>query len=197
MRIAFDVDGVVLRSIEIILDHINRAKGLSLTPDDLFTWELEPLGIDLATMCDAVDYMYAQPKIEPYEGAWQVLSNIYRISGKPLLFVTGRSRPESALNQLQALPWNPRVPEMVVIGGERDKRPYLAETAADFIIEDDVEYARQYLEQGIGVGLMLQPWNRNSRIPVTERFEGWADVEAWFRQVQQQAPSAGNCYYAR
>lgn len=183
MKLAFDIDGVVLKSIEIILDYINRESGLSLTTDDLFAWELERLGIDRKTMWEAVDHMYEQPHIEPYEGAAPVLSNIYKLSGEPLLFITGRRDPSSALKQLQALPWNPSVPDMIVTGGDRDKRRYLAETSADFIVEDDIEYVQAYLDQGVGVGLMTQPWNKSSQVPVMRRFSGWSDVERWFLEV--------------
>lgn len=183
MRVAFDVDGVVLRSIDLILDQINRMTGRNLTPDDLFAWDLEPLGLDLRTLHTAVEYMYAQRHIEPYDDAMGVLARIHRLTGEPLLFITGRSRPETALRQLEALPWNPTVPEMIVTGGNRDKRQYLSETGANFIIEDDMEYAREYLAEGFGVGLMLQPWNRRSSIPVTRKFNGWTDVEEWFRTL--------------
>ena len=183
MKIAFDVDGVVLKSIEIILDHINQSKGLALGPDDLFSWELEPLGLDAETVREAVDHMYAQPNIAHYDGAWQVLSRIHEMSETPLLFITGRSEPESALKQLQALPWNPTVPDMVVTGGDRNKRDFLIETSADFIIEDDPEHLQSYLDMGIGVGLMVQPWNRSIDIPVTERFHSWEDLEAWFLEI--------------
>ena len=183
MKIAFDVDGVVLKSIDMILRHINTAAGMDLTADDLFQWELERLGIQPKTVWDAVEYMYGRPEIEPYEGATRVLSRIHRLSGEPLLFITGRSDPSSALKQLQALPWNPTVPEMIVTGGDRDKRQYLAETSADFIIEDDTEYLSAYLSQGVGVGLMTQPWNSRSDVPVTVRFGGWTDVERWVLDV--------------
>ena len=74
MKIAFDIDGVVLKSIEIILDHINKVTGRCLVPDDLFCWDLEPLGLDLGTLRDAVNYMYSQKMIEPYAGALKALS---------------------------------------------------------------------------------------------------------------------------
>ncbi len=180
MRVAFDVDGVVLRSIDLILRQINSMTGRNLSPDDLFSWDLEPLGLDLRTLRRAVEYMYSQQEIEPYDGAVGVLSRIHHLTGEPLLFITGRSDPETALRQLSALPWNPTIPEMIVTGGNRDKRQYLAETGADFIIEDDPEYIGEYLAEGFGVGLMLQPWNRRSSIPVTQRFQGWGDVEKWF-----------------
>ena len=180
MRIAFDIDGVVLKSIEIILEHINGATGRNLTPDDLFCWDLEPLGLDLGTLKDAVNHMYSQEIIEPYDGALKVLSRIYRATGEPLLFITGRHVPETAQRQLEALPWNPTVPEMIVTGGNRDKRHYLSREQVDFIIEDDVEYVKHYLDSGIGVGLMLQPWNRRSELPVSVRFQGWKDVDQWF-----------------
>jgi hypothetical protein len=180
MKIAFDIDGVVLKSIEIILDHINGATGRNLCPDDLFCWDLEPLGLDLGTLRDAVNYMYSRKVIEPYEGALKTLSSIYRSTGEPLLFITGRHAPETAQRQLEALPWNPTVPEMIVTGGNRDKRHYLSREEVDFIVEDDVEYVKDYLDAGIGVGLMTQPWNRLSKLPVTERFQGWKDLEQWF-----------------
>ncbi len=186
MNIAFDVDGVVLKSIEIILQHINRVKGRNLTPEDLLTWDLEPLNLDEDTLLEAVKHMYAQPSIEPYDGASQVLSRIHRKSGQPLLFITGRADPDTALKQLRALPWNPTIPEMIVTGGDRNKRDYLIETSADFIIEDDPEHLRGYLDMGVGVGLMVQPWNRNSDIPVSQRFNGWKDVEQWFMKVHDQ-----------
>ena len=186
MRVAFDVDGVVLRSIDLILDHVNKMTGLGLSPDNLFSWDLEPLGLDLRTLHKAVEHMYSQRHIEAYEGAVAVLSRIHHLTGEPLLFITGRSRPETALRQLEALPWNPTVPEMIVTGGTRDKRQYLNETAADFIIEDDMEYAREYLEAGLGVGLMLQPWNRGTTIPVTRKFKGWAEIEKWFLDLRSE-----------
>jgi uncharacterized HAD superfamily protein len=182
MKIAFDIDGVVLKSIEIILEHINEATGRNLSPDDLFCWDLDVLGLNLDTLREAVDYMYSRKMIDPYEGALTTLSRIYRSTGEPLLFITGRSDPETAHRQLEALPWNPTVPEMIVTGGNRDKRLYLSREQVDFIVEDDVEYVKNYLDAGIGVGLMLQPWNRCSTLPVTERFQGWREVEQWFHR---------------
>ncbi len=180
MKIAFDIDGVVLNSIEIILDYLNRTDGKDLTPDDLFAWDLEPLGMDLETLREAVFHMYSMPSIDPYEGAVEALSRIYSRSGGPLLFITGRSSLESAERQLDALPWNGGKPEMIVTGGDRYKMPYFQESGADFIIEDDPEHLEKYLEAGIGVGLMMRPWNKASTVPATRRFTGWPDLEEWF-----------------
>ncbi|MBI5252767.1 MAG: hypothetical protein HY912_24995 [Desulfomonile tiedjei] len=179
MRIAFDIDGVVLRSIDVILDRINTVTGRNIKPDDLAGWELEPLGLDKDTLWDAVRYMYSQPKIEPYSDAVKVLNRIYREKKSPLLFITGRSDPKTALPQLQALPWNPTMPEMIVVGGNRDKRLYLSEQSVDFIIEDDIAYLQEYLNLGIGVGLMVQPWNRLTEVPVTKRFDDWTELGTW------------------
>jgi hypothetical protein len=183
MRIAFDVDGVVLKSIDVILGHINDKTGRNLTPDDLAAWDLDPLGIDLRTLGAAVDHMYSLPRIEHYEGAVRVLSTIHTISEEPLLFITGRLNPDTARRQLEAMPWNPTVPEMVVTGGDRYKLDYLHRHHVDFIVEDDLKHVEEYLEAGFGVGLMLQPWNCNTAIPVTERFSGWRDLERWFINV--------------
>ncbi|HTY24168.1 MAG TPA: hypothetical protein VMC85_13630 [Desulfomonilaceae bacterium] len=183
MKIAFDVDGVVLRSIEIILDYINKKEGRDLRADRLTMWELEPIGLDLETLREAVHHMYTRTGVEPYGGAVDVLSRIHRITGEPLLFITGRANPETAQRQLEALPWNPTMPEMIVSGGKRDKRDYLVESSVDFIVEDDVRYLKDYLEAGFGVGLMLRPWNRRAGVDATERFESWADVEQWFLSI--------------
>jgi hypothetical protein len=191
MRIAFDVDGVVIKSIDLILEHINKVTDRNLTPDDLSAWDLEPLGIDIPTLRDAVEYLYAQPVIEPYEAAVQVLSKIYHATREPLLFITGRPDPTTALRHLEALPWNPTIPEMIVTGGDRDKRIYLSENNVDFIVEDDTLHLGKYLSEGIGVGLMLQPWNRKTKIPVTRRFDGWTDVELWFRGLAGNGNHSG------
>jgi len=191
MKIAFDIDGVVLRSIEIILHHVNEATGRNITPDDLNMWDLEPLGLNLDVLRDAVDYMYTQEAIQPYHGAVEALSRIHRITGEPLLFITGRSDLDAAARQLRCLPWNSGVPEMIVTGGARDKRRFLRETGADFIIEDDVAYVEEYLEEGIGVGLMLQPWNRKSSARVTEKFSGWIELEKWFLHLDADAERGG------
>jgi hypothetical protein len=183
MNIAFDVDGVVLKSIELILESINRVTGRNICPEDLSSWELEPLGLDSRTLHDAVAYMYAQPRIEPYDGAVESLSRIYRVYGRPLLFITGRSDPDTARRQLEALPWNPTVPEMIVTGGSRDKRTYLAKNAVDFLVEDDIKHIEDYVSNGFKVGLMLQPWNRLSRSPVTRKFDGWGELESWFMEI--------------
>ncbi|AFM25532.1 5' nucleotidase, NT5C type [Desulfomonile tiedjei] len=179
MRIAFDVDGVVLRSIEVILERVNALTGRNLQPSDLKSWELEPLGLDFNVLNDAVTYMFARKKIEPYAGAVLTLSRLYKQLNSPLLFITGRHAPETALRQLEALPWNPTVPEMIVIGGNRDKRSFLADHAVDFIVEDDPAHLQDYLDMGIGVGLMVQPWNRETKIPVTKRFHNWSELESW------------------
>jgi|GEM_PF-510256 len=169
MKIAFDVDGVVLRSIDVILEHVNRVTSRNLTPDDLFMWDLEPLGLDMSTLRDAVNHMYGQPRIAHYEGAVRVLSRIYRFSGEPLLFITGRCDLETARRQLEALPWNPSPPEMIVRGGDRYKLEFMRAEGVDLIVEDDVKHLEEYLAAGFGVGLMNRPWNRRARIPVTDR----------------------------
>ncbi len=180
MKIAFDVDGVVLNSIELILERINEMKGTQLKPEKLFAWDLEAQGLDMETLRKAVDYMYSRPYIAPYDAAVEVLSRVHGIIGEPLLFITGRSIPETAKKQLQALDWNGNPPEMVVIGGNRDKREYLLDVGVDFIVEDDPEYLKEYVGLGVGVGLMLRPWNRSCSIPSTRRFEGWNELQQWF-----------------
>jgi hypothetical protein len=187
VKIAFDVDGVVLRSIDVILEAINRDTGRNLNTEDLSSWDLEPLGIDHEILKQAVDYMYSQPQIEPYDGAMEALSLIHSASGEPLLFITGRSDPTSAKRQLLALPWKNNVPEIIVTGGDRNKIKHLHHTGADFILEDDPKHLHEYLIAGIKVGLMLQPWNRNSRIPVSFRFRQWADVAKWYSEDGSRA----------
>ncbi len=186
MKIAFDVDGVVLRSIDVILEYVNQKTGRDIKVDDLTTWDLEPLGLDLKTLWEAVDHLYATPKVEPYSRATQVLSRIYRITNEPLLFITGREDPKTAKRQLEALSWNSTMPEMVVCGGNRDKREYLVQNSVDFIVEDDVRHVDDYLKAGFGVGLMVRPWNRNTAAAVTTRFESWAEIEQWFLSVSRK-----------
>ncbi len=179
MRIAFDVDGVVLQSIDIILEHINNFTGKGIPSESLLTWDLEPLGLHPELLKDAVNYMYSMASIAPYDGAVDTLERVREITKAPLLFITGRSDLGSARRQLESLPWNGKPPEMIVTGGSRDKRVYLRETGAEFIIEDDELHLGDYLTEGIGVGLMIQPWNRSCKAPVTERFNGWTEIDRW------------------
>jgi 5'(3')-deoxyribonucleotidase len=183
MKIAFDVDGVVLQSINYILEQINMEKGVSITPDDLFTWDLDAIGVDSETLRKAILRMYSVPEIKPYHGAAETLASIHRKTNAPLLFITGRSEPQSAERQLERLNWLPSRPPMIVTGGARYKLPYFLETGADFIIEDDPEHLQAYLDAGVGVGLMVRPWNRNCQIPVDKRFENWKEVEEWFFSI--------------
>lgn len=180
MKIAFDVDGVVLNSIDVILEYINKVMGKRLAQSDLVSWELEDLGIDFKTLWDAVDYMYSQPLIEPYDGAVEFLAGLFRHTREPLLFITGRREPATALRQLAALNWNSDPPEIIVTGGSRNKSRFLDQHSVDFMVEDDVEHVEEYLGAGIKVGLMVRPWNSRTSIPVTQRFRGWNDVERWF-----------------
>ena len=185
MRIAFDVDGVVLDSIEVIIQYINKISGRQLVQQDLESWGLEHLGVDYSTLWEAVEYMYEQPNIEPYHKATEVLNSIYKDTGEPLLFITGRHDPESALRQLEALEWNPTPPPMFVTGGKRNKLKYLSDHLVDFIIEDDVEHVEEYVHSGIQVGLMVRPWNCNTTKPISERFEGWDQIYKWYRQLEE------------
>jgi hypothetical protein len=75
---------------------------------------------------------------------------------------------------------------MIVIGGSRDKRAFLKDSKANFIIEDDEMHLGDYLSAGVGVGLMLQPWNRNCKLPVNARFDGWSEIEVWFTNNLEQ-----------
>jgi uncharacterized HAD superfamily protein len=186
MKIAFDVDGVVLKSIDIILDYVNEKTGRNIRVDDLTTWDLEPLGLDLKILWEAVDHLYVTPRVEPYTQAVQVLSRIHRITCEPLLFITGRADPQTARRHLEALSWNPTVPEMIVCGGNRDKREYLVQNSVDFIVEDDIRHIDDYLEAGFDVGLMVRPWNRSAATAVTARFESWADIEQWFMTISRK-----------
>jgi len=180
MKIAFDVDGVVLNSIEVILEHIGEITGRRIRIDELGTWDLEVLGIDVKTLWRAVEWMYKAPVIAAYEGATRALSRIHRETREPLLFITGRSDPQTAQRQLQALNWNPTVPKMVVTGGDRNKTQYLADHLVEFMVEDDVKHVQEYLDAGIRVGLMHRPWNRDYSQAVTERFASWEELEAWY-----------------
>jgi len=180
MRIAFDVDGVVLNSIEVILEHIGSITGRHIRIDELGTWDLEAFGIDFKTLWRAVEWMYKTPVIAPYDGATRTLSRIHRETREPLLFITGRSDPQTAERQLQALNWNPTIPEMVVTGGDRNKTQYLADHQVDFMVEDDVKHVQEYLNAGIRVGLMHRPWNKDYPQDVTKRFASWEELEAWY-----------------
>ncbi len=186
MKLAFDVDGVVLRSIEVILDHVNSITGRNIAPTDLLTWDLEPLKLSSSVLREAVDYLYSMKSMDPYEGAVETLEKISEVSQRPLLFITGRADPNTAKRQLETLPWNRSVPEMIVIGGSRDKRAFLKDSKANFIIEDDEMHLGDYLSAGVGVGLMLQPWNRNCKLPVNARFDGWSEIEVWFTNNLEQ-----------
>ncbi len=180
IKIAFDIDGVVLRSIDVILDHINESTGSGLKPDDLTGWDLEPLGLSVETLRESARHMFSQDYIEPYEGAITVLSEIYDRTKEPLLFITGRNDPGTARRQLESLDWPVGTPEMIVTGGDRDKRFFLKETGANFIIEDDELHLMDYMANGVCVGLMVQPWNRKCSLPVTCKFDKWNDIRDFF-----------------
>ncbi len=180
MKVAFDIDGVVLRSIDVILSHINESTGANFSPEELVGWDLEPLGLTVEALRESARHMFSREYIEPYEGAVNVLWEIHDRTRRPLLFITGRNDPDTARRQLESLDWPGKMPEMIVTGGDRDKRFYLKQTGAGFIIEDDELHLGDYLAEGIGVGLMIQPWNRNCRIPVTCKFDKWADIREWY-----------------
>jgi hypothetical protein len=180
MIIAFDVDGVVLESMEIITDFINRAAGRNLKAADLVEWELGKLQIEVEILRSAVDHLYGLPSVPAYHGARETLDFIHRTSAAPLLFITGRREPESALRQLTALDWGGSPPEMIVRGGTRNKTSYLKDLGVDMIIEDDLKHLEEYLDAGVRVGLMVRPWNVRTTLPVTHRFHQWDDVREWF-----------------
>jgi hypothetical protein len=188
MTIAFDIDGVVLNSIHVIIERINHLTGRAIRASDLFQWEIESLGLEMELVMDAVRWMYSRPAIEPYEGAVDVLSRVHRETGEPLLFITGRHDPETGLNQLRALEWKGPAPEMIVVGGDRDKRRDITNHNVRFIVEDDVRHVPDYLAAGVGVGLMVRPWNQRYDAPVTERFFDWSQLEHWYFNKERARP---------
>jgi hypothetical protein len=183
MKIAFDVDGVVLESMEIITKYINQATGGHLAPADLAAYELGQLNIEVEILRGAIAYLYGLPSVPAYDGAQQTLEFIHRCREEPLLFITGRREPESAFRQLRALDWGGKPPEMIVTGGTRNKTAYLKDLGVDIILEDDPMHLEEYLDAGVQVGLMVRPWNAHIALPVTHRFHGWNDVREWFMGV--------------
>ena len=58
------------------------------------------------------------------------------------------------------------------------------------MIEDDPEYLKDYIDMGIGVGIMLRPWNYTVSIPSARTFEVAGPTE--MVPGDQRARSLGN-----
>ena len=95
MKIAFDVDGVVLNSIELILDRINEKKGPRCSPTNFSRGTLRHRGWTLRPSEMPFTTWPRSPTSGLTRGAVEVLSRVHRVTGAPLLFITGRSDPDS------------------------------------------------------------------------------------------------------
>jgi len=186
MKLAIDIDDVVLATTEKIVSILKDKYDLLVNVDDINVFNMEEsVGVDPKLIPVVVNEAINSEYIEPIFGAvptinW--LGNYY----EPIYFITNRYSYQSTLDQIQQLELDTEY-EIKLCGKTSDGTPNKAELINDLgitiVIEDRMETILDiYVRTSANILVFDRPWNKdieeNDRI---YRVRNWIpDIIHWF-----------------
>ena len=186
MKLAIDIDDVVLATTEKIVSILKDKYGVLVNVDDINVFNMEEsVGVDPKLIPVVVNEAINSEYIEPIFGAvptinW--LGNYY----EPIYFITNRYSYQSTLDQIQQLELDTEY-EIKLCGKTSDGTPNKAELMNDLgittAIEDRMETILDiYVRTSANILVFDRPWNKdieeNDRI---YRVRNWIpDIIYWF-----------------
>lgn len=166
MRIAVDIDDVIIDLAPVWLGEYNRLSGESLTPGVMTQWNWTPLVKDAELLYSLLDTPIWQHAM-PVRGAGMAIYRLLR-AGHDIVYVTAQYNKSK-------VDWMIR---HGYITEEKDRRFVVASDksliSADMLIDDKPENVIRYPKGGI---IFARPWNDIGLWPVTvERIDGWPRI---------------------
>jgi len=201
-RIYVDIDDVLSRTIESLIDLLDETHGRRVAVEDVRFFDLEKsfdLSVDqIAAFMDRAHADDVLERLAPVEGGVGILDH-WHSNGHEIHLVTGRPPSTNAASRR----WLERhaVPHASLHHLDKWARPTwnegglpalrfddVGEMGFDFAVEDSLDTAVRLVEEfGIPVALMDQPWNRDvGRLAASTRSQmvrcaAWAEVAAALR----------------
>ena len=186
MKLAIDIDDVVLATTEKIVSILKDKYDLLVNVDDINVFNMEEsVGVDPKLIPVVVNEAINSEYIEPIFGAVSTinwLGNYY----EPIYFITNRYSYQSTLDQIQQLELDTEY-EIKLCGKTSDGTPNKAELINDLgittVIEDRMETILDIcVRTSANILVFDRPWNKdieeNDRI---YRVRNWIpDIIHWF-----------------
>ena len=170
MRIAVDLDGVVVDSVPYWIAVVNREAGTAYGPGDLPQGYATP---EMAAICDAHEVeMLVAP--HPVPGARAACARL-RADGHRLIAVTARAPRMRRLTEAWLDYHGIALDDLLFLQGA-PKLPVIQAEGLALLIEDTPAHALSVAAAGIPVLLFSAPYNRAVQHPGICRCEGWHGV---------------------
>ena len=178
MRIAIDLDDVVLDFVGNLCATLQREYASTLVPDDIVEWDLrkvlDPIvGENWWHWWKERDWLWAQAPAVP--GAIGAIRTLRR-AGHYLEIVTSKPDWAEAQTWRWLGKWRPPVQRVTIIGMDEQK---IDRTDAELLIDDKPETCNTWAEAGRSAFLFSRPHNRSHRVPahgLVSRVNGWWDI---------------------
>lgn len=134
-RIAFDIDGCCLDFMSVVTEKVWRRTGKDVSKHKTFNISKE-FDIPPGLFWNVIRDVYSGDEVKAYEGAFEVLSEVAKMTKRPILFVTGRSYVYSKETYKSLMRNFPKLQFHVAFAGGfgSDKNRFLQDL--DFFYED-------------------------------------------------------------
>lgn len=178
MRIAIDLDGVVIDLVDEMLPKLSQLAGRFISPMDIIEFDIgAALGLNGRQMDELWRWLKASGayrRAHPVDGAVDAIMQLSQLETTEIFFVS--SRPEDLRPESSEWLESHGLGEFPLILRPRGPK-VLASDQANILIEDDprdLHVLSQVVEKLI---LLERPWNREARLPSNcLRVRSWRDV---------------------
>lgn len=176
MRVAIDVDDVVLELMDSWLEVYNEKTGTAFSKDQMLNWDLTKNGLDTTAydiLSQHAEKIYS--RVYPIEGAQQAVRLIHN-SGYEVVYITAAvaktlDAKVDALERFGFLRKGRTIDDRLIVTGRKNL------IDADILIDDKPENIIRWPYPRKGI-LFTQPWNdRVTLLPERAvRCSGWTEV---------------------
>ena len=165
--LAFDIDGIVINSADLMLEKFNELYGTDLKKEDWTTYEFEKaFNYPRKMLLDAFRKAIEETEEAPifYDGAVETLKLIDSTQPEPVLFVTNREEPwaniakkqiEAAIDSEIEINYRTKYP----LNNRISKTQRLLKLGVTNFVEDDPTWWEDYINEGIWVSTFKRRYN--------------------------------------
>jgi len=194
MKIAFDLDDVLLEVTPLFLQWYNQKKGTSFRYEDIQTYHYgEALGFSKEEEAALIDEFALQDTLYRQPADPQAKKTVRRLSRKSELYIiTSRF---TALEKCED--WVRRefgtIFKSIIFknrqGSVDDEKPPKWQVAQEqgirILVDDALHHLIPAAERGLGAIILDKPWNREE-VPGVLRAHNWRELEGHIEEIRRQ-----------
>jgi len=193
MKIAIDIDEVVVKFIERYLEFAKSRGYKDVSYEDVFTYNLwEVLGIKKKLAFDLLeDYnlMGCFGNVDFIKGARKGVK--FLINNYDVYFITSRSKDISKVTRDLIFDEFGVLGDRVIfsgdaLGGAKNKDEICRDLGIKIIIEDSEDESLGYAKNGLRVLLLDKPWNRSVEHENVYRCRDWIEILKRVKEVANE-----------